>query len=354
MATPAWADNCPAVSSPGPGSGSVPELHGAPLDCTRTFYDGAVRLSGRAVGSAYDSYTGTTYVYDQRGNLLSETYSNGTHTDFHGTDAPLTTITDPSGHTTSFVYDVHNNVTGVTDAQGNTTRFTYDPNYRVVDTQDTLGRHSSYGYDAVGRMVTTTDPNSQTTTYTYNPLGELSQYDAAGNVTSFTYNGSGDMAGVLRPDGSTTAYAYDPVFQHQVSMDTEDPSGRTIQYTYNGLGEVTLITDSVGGVTQYTYDALGRMLTEVDPIGLTYQMQYDGDGNRIQLIDPGGATYQYFYDDRRRLVGERGPSGDPGVQFTYGAAYAEPQTWAVMLLGFGGLGAALRRRRAASADSASA
>src|SRR5689334_3087784 len=110
-AAPAWAQTtCPGVQQVGPGNVTLAEPHGAPANCTTRYDDRAVTLSGRAIGYAYDSFSGSTYVYDQRGDLVEEIYSNGTHADFHGTDAPLTTVTDPLGHTTQFTYDAHDNV----------------------------------------------------------------------------------------------------------------------------------------------------------------------------------------------------------------------------------------------------
>jgi YD repeat-containing protein len=340
MAAPAAAQQvCPAVQQVGPGSVTVAEPGGAPGNCYTRYDDRAVTLSGRTLGYAHDSFTGTTYAYDQHGNLVEETYAGGAHTEFHATGTPLTTVTDPLGHTTRFTYDANDNVLSVTNAAGRITSYVYDADNRVIDTSDTLGRTTSYGYDADGRMVTTSQSTpSSTTSYTYNPTGTLSQYDADGNVTTYTYSG-GELTEIDGPGSTVTQYFYDA--DNRVVKEVDSSPSRTLTYTYDADGNVTSQTDSLGGVTSFIYDGFDRMIKEIDPGGGTYQMQYDAVGNEVRLTDPGGLVTTYVYDEHNRLVGERGPTGEAGTAFAY---TPEPATWGLMLLGFTAVGYGLRRR----------
>ena len=67
------------------------------------------------------------------------------------------TVTDPRGHTATYLYDALRRVTATTDALGHTATALYDARGRVTGATDALGRRTDYAYDAQGRLVTTTE-----------------------------------------------------------------------------------------------------------------------------------------------------------------------------------------------------
>lgn len=86
--------------------------------------------------------------------------------------------------------------------------------------------------------------------------------------------------------------------------------------------------------------------------GVTWTIGYDGDGNpntQDDVVSPayaGGEAYSIFYP-----LGEISPLGADRSFRTYvdtaigGGAVPEPATWAFMIVGFGSIGAVMRRRR---------
>ncbi|MDD5063722.1 MAG: hypothetical protein PHQ35_03040 [Phycisphaerae bacterium] len=81
-----------------------------------------------------------------------------------------------------------------------------------------------------------------------------------------------------------------------------------INYTYDGLGNRTSMTDPAG-TTSYTYDYLNRLTSVTDTNNKTVNYQYDAAGNRTQLTDPNSGITVYAYDELNRLIEVNAPAG---------------------------------------------
>lgn len=121
----------------------------------------------------------TAYAYDLKTNTTTITYpadasgSVGTSTLIYDNQGDLLTSTDPLGHTTTNAYDENRNLVSVTDPLGHTT---------------------SYGYDTNGNKVSTTYPQTTTSTNTTSTI-VYNQYSEP--ITSTQSVRSGGTSGLI-------------------------------------------------------------------------------------------------------------------------------------------------------------
>ncbi|MGI0013411.1 MAG: DUF6531 domain-containing protein, partial [Nitrososphaera sp.] len=104
-----------------------------------------------------------------------------------------------------------------------------------------------------------------------------------GNITKITAS----------PSGRWIEFTYDG--SNRITQ-AKDNSGRIVTYTYDASGRLWKVTDPNNGVTEHTYDASNRMLTIKDARGITFLTnQYDPTSGRVtsQTLAPG--TYQFAY-----------------------------------------------------------
>jgi len=292
-------------------------------------------------------------ITDQRGFVRRIVFNGSGYaaTDIYALDRPeqqtttyhyyadnlLKSVTDPLGRTTSYVYDINNDVTQVTRLSGTpnaiTTTFTYEPAHNQVATAtDPLGHTTTFD-DNNGNLVAVINPLSQETSFTYNAAGQpLSATDALNNKTSFTYDsgdlvsitdplsrtatrfldGAGRLVTVTNPLGQSTRNAYDAL--NEITKVT-DPAGNVSNFTYDGNGNLLSVTDANSHSTTYTYDSMDRLLTRTDPLTNTERYQYDTAGNLSQFTDRRGKITTYSYDslNRKTLVGFGTSAGLPNT-----------------------------------------
>ena len=254
-------------------------------------------------GSSYpyatDAISGTTHTLGQNGTtLLTYSVSGGT-----------TTLTTPTGVTTTVVANTSGTYSG-----------------RV--TSVTKGGSTwSYGYstDSSSNVTTTvTNPNSTTRSIKVSPLGQLlAETDEDGRTKSYTYytvtNSStgtyaGSLSQLINPDatysgttltGGYTAYAYN-AYGSPVSATTYPKGGGTAIVTSQAYGTAcdtssftnakycnkpTSFTDSAGVTTTYTYDTnSGGLLTETLPAvnGARPQKRYTYTQYTPHMLDSSG------------------------------------------------------------------
>ena len=105
--------------------------------------------------------------------LVSRFFWQATSTHVVDTAGNLTSMTDGSGNTTSYEYDIHGNL------------------IRIAQPQLPLNRETRYEYDEFDRKTKIIDANSHVARYTYDNADRLAQYDiivdsGAGETISWT------------------------------------------------------------------------------------------------------------------------------------------------------------------------
>lgn len=248
-----------------------------------------------------------------------------------------------------------------TDERGNTHQWFYDVNGLLTEEIDREGNHTWYGYDDLWRRIWVTngrgtipeDPN-YTTYYFYDDAGRLIRiegppvgdpphsivqwfgYDEIGNrtwvtdgngtfaedpdhTTYYEYDGNGNLTRVTDALGGQTQYAYDEL-NRKVKM--ADANGNlTDQYTryeYDDADRLVEREDPEGNVWTYTYDAQGNTLTQTDPSGVTITHEYDALNRRVLTYDELGNQTHFEYDQLNRLVRQTDAEGNE-TDFSYDA-----------------------------------
>ncbi len=224
-----------------------------------------------------------TFTYDTNGYTASQTDWNGT--------------------VTKYVNDVHGQPTTVSEAAGTpqarTTTITYHTTYHLPLKIVQPGVTSSFTYDKSGELLTKTSTDTTTAT---------TPYSTGGQTRTWTYTWSNFLlASLKRPRTDVSAL---------------------MQFTYDGSGALTAVTNAASQTTQVTQHLPGGLpQTFVDPNGVTTNFaydarlrllsstvntaagalptsySYDAAGNVLTITLPDGSAFANTYDAAHRLTG---------------------------------------------------
>jgi RHS repeat-associated protein len=270
--------------------------------------------SGSGFSYSYEPATSVTYSYDADGNMVSETDPNGGTTTYtYNSLNQEIAVTDPLDHTTTTTYDADGNVATVTDPLGHVTSYVYDARDQLVsETDPSGGGTTTYTYDLAGNLTSVTDPDDNVTSYTYNADNqEATETSPTGGVTTYTYDLDGDLTQTVDPLGRIIEYGYDA--DNRETTEKWLPVGGgtafyTMTITYDAAGRETEVKDND---SEYSYGYNGDSeVTSISDTGtpglpqVTLSYSYDGDGNRTSQTDSLGGIVSYTYDARDELVTE--------------------------------------------------
>ena len=285
----------------------------------------------------------TTYAYNAEYQPTSIAYPNGaTMTLTYTTAGQMASIvaknsggTELTGYTYSYVNPANGTATALrysmTDASGATTAYSYDVLNRLTEAKTTSGgtvtADYQYAYDGNGNR-TSQDANGNSTAYTYNAANELTaagattySYDANGNETgnssglSLTYNAANMTSSITPPNASAIAMTYTGATQTQ-----RVAAGSTgFQYGLVGLASQT----GSGATTYYTRTPSGQLVSERTPGG-TYYYLFDGLGSVVGLTDStGNLVNTYQYDPYGNVTSQTGTVANPWL---FASAYFDSAT----------------------------
>lgn len=297
----------------------------------------------------------TNFTYDDLGNMLTKTEAQGTSIEktttytYHPiyslvTSETFSSVVDPfQNKTVTNVYDSTNGTLLTTTENGlfgdgtpysYVTTYTYYSNGKIhtidgprSDVQDV----TTFAYTSQGDIQSVTRPLIGTTTYSnHDGLGNPQTVtDTNGNITTYTYDVVSRVTSVKAPgDTATTQYSYISAGcsgcggggTSKISQIVL-PEGNTITYTYDSLGNIALIADSLNNSINYTYDSKGNKLTEqIKDSGGSLQKSlsysYD-DLNRLSRVtNPDSSYIEYTYDFRNNKKSVKDPRSNT-TNYTY-------------------------------------
>jgi RHS repeat-associated protein len=217
--------------------------------------------------NATDSVCGM-WGYDEAGNLASIVDQLGHITrNRYDSRNRLVQAIDAEGGITTFAYDLDNNLTSITDPVNNRTTYTYDARSRLVSETDPLNKATRYQYDAGNNLTAKIDRNNRRTEFNYDDIDRVIQEKWMGTdqAIDYTYDKESNLVSIIDKYSSLT-FTYDNRDRVKSVDNNGTPNAPRVvlAYTYDGVGNILSVTDtingSVGGTNNYTYDALNRLV----------------------------------------------------------------------------------------------
>ena len=284
---------------------------------------------------------GTSYTYDNDGNLISAKDNAGRHESYNYNNASdMTKLTTADNKAYKFTYSdtyKHRMLSATSESSGVKNSFTYDASGNLTKTRVDKSGYAKYieqgsTYTSDGNyLATSTAANGYSTTYNYNAYkGTLEKViDANGKTTSYTYDGNTDRMKTVTSSGSTVTYTYKN--NGQLTSIQSPGSSPTYNFEYDKwgnntevkVGSQTLVKNTYksnnGLLTQqeygngfkvgHNYDSLDRETSRSYNGATKFYWTYNADGNLARYSENGNRVLTYLYDDIGRLLQVSGNDG---------------------------------------------
>ncbi len=251
-------------------------------------------------------------TYDALGRPLAIANAVGTTTIVY--DDWTATTTDPNGHPKALAKDAYDRLVGVNELNGASiysTSYQYDLNNNLTRITDSLGNLRNFTYDGLSRKTFAEDLHASgdtsfgTSTYAYDDAGNLTVYrDANYQEINYAYD---DLSRVLTEDyagagGTEKAYAYDNCTYGLGRLCSATSSDAVIAYAYNALGLVANETKTAGGAsyaTAFAYDRQGNRTSIIHPDNYEILYAYNSSGllETVSKKADGEEDYAYLITD---------------------------------------------------------
>ena len=167
----------------------------------------------------------------------------------------------------------------------------------------TLAAHFSFHRRSASTLDNVDGPlpgSNDKTTFVWNTSGTVaSATDSEGYALSYVYDNFDRLTKTTFPDGTTEQTVYqnlDPVF-------SIDRLGRTSQYTFDAMDQMSSAIDPLGRKTQYSWCSCGSLATLTDGSNNVTTWTHDLEGRTRQKIYADNTAVSYLYEaDTSRLA----------------------------------------------------
>lgn len=213
----------------------------------------------------------------------------------------------------NYIYDVQyfGTLTNIT-ANNETYKYEYDDNLRVIQetrTIDGIDFVKKQYYDSMGRLIKQTFSPGNSIDYYYNQQGELSKI--LNFVNSTCGNPFGNTLNRTYANSKLTGFTYDEENGRLTGINTD--TVQQLNYSYDPVGNVIMINDSVNNRTQImTYDFLDRLVNATIN-GFSYVYSYSPIGNMLKIVRGNMNTTKFVYSGNQIHAPSQIVTGGVGV-----------------------------------------
>jgi RHS repeat-associated protein len=290
------------------------------------FYSGMTGTSWYVRPRDYVEYVDAN-TNNYASNVPKKVYSyTGT---IKGSREEIQSIVTPEGMRVTYTYDYNTGLRmGVTDTYGNTTSYTYNAMGMVTSETPELGAPTNYIYDAANLIDLTEiqQPGLGSINRIYNTYHQVvSQEDPSGKTIQYTYNSRGQIETI------TATVDGQPIVTEFIHYNAGDSSPYRVkemrrnglvvsEYTYDAIGRVRTLEDVTGLMRTFDYNNLNHLTRTTYPDGRFESITYSGCCPRLvdMVTDRSGRTAWFAYDASRRLIETVDPEGSR-TRFEYDA-----------------------------------
>jgi RHS repeat-associated protein len=216
---------------------------------------------------------------------------------------------DPSGlnYQTDYGYDTLDNLTSVTQGTQPSRTFVYDSLKRLTSATNPENGTVSYQYSNAGSLIVRTDARGVSMHALYDSLNRITRrwYNGSSSTTETTHNSPALPSTVGATDEANFYYDSQTLPTGAPSYTLGTSTGRPIAVTYGGA------TSTAGDY--FGYDNAGRNIVKVQRTGgVNYQMSasLNVSGGINSVTYPSGRSVNYSYDSAGRTSAVTGSLGD--------------------------------------------
>ncbi|MCK5835419.1 MAG: hypothetical protein KAG98_06780, partial [Lentisphaeria bacterium] len=244
--------------------------------------------------------------------------------------------------TSSFEYDLNDNLIKSIGNNGEITVFEYDDASRLeakkVFKGSLLITKTVHIMDNNGNVLTVTNSTfaedgsetvMSTVTSTYDSFNRLkTQTDANNNAAEMFYDSRGKVVKTVNAKNQVQLSEYNLLGQavksiNEVGADVAATNGEVVTTReYDNLGKHIADVDDKGNRTEYEYDDLNRMVNKINPDDSFTSLAYNNDSQVVTTTDENGTVVTFTYDsqggvDTKTITRVTGVEGVVGVVMTY-------------------------------------
>lgn len=242
----------------------------------------------------------------------------------HETDSRGQTVflQDGVGGITQFVYDDLGRMTSMQRADGSKQQREYGPSGNLVEIRELLDGVNTYASTtfeyagSLGLPIEIIDAEGKRTSVDYDELGRVvAVRDHLQNELTVEYDDSAAPSlptTITFEEGEQILIAYTSHGNSATITDfpnpATNPSGRSLQLTYDSAGNNIAMFDSLGNLQSFCYDELNRLTLLIDPQSIETSFSWAdlGCGCSVDLISEVGfataETVAFHYDGLNRLI----------------------------------------------------
>ena len=261
-------------------------------------YDNA----GNRISLNDPDYGLTTSVYDALGRLVRQNTPKGDYYIFKYDALGRVIQKQVSGDATTTAYQYnessHKGTLASIIHNGQRLDYTYDNLDRLTTINDTRSDTSyvtRYEYDTISQVSAKTYPSGYKVYYEYFPNGTKQKVkDSHGNTLwrADNINAYGQLLQATTGNGAVTVNQYDAT-THRLTGSSTSNGIQNFAYTYDGFGNLTSRTDSIGGIKTetFSYDNLNR-LTGISLNNVSSAIVYDSYGRMTDKEKDGSLVFE--------------------------------------------------------------